>query len=42
MSDVDKIILKMKRQPNEIRFSELFKVLEYNGYKMKTRKRYFT
>ena len=25
----------MKRQPNGIRFQELAKVLEYNGYKMK-------
>lgn len=42
MSDIDKIILKMKQQPNGIRFSELSKVLEYNGYKMKTKKRYIT
>lgn len=42
MSDVEKIILKMKRQPNGIRFSELYKVLEYNGYTMKTKKRYIT
>ena len=40
MSDIDKIIFKMKRQPNGIRFNELCKVLEHNGYKMKTRKRY--
>lgn len=40
MSDIDKIILKMKRQPNGIRFNELSKVLEHNGYKMKTRKRH--
>ncbi len=42
MSDIDKIVLKMKRQPNGIRFSELYKVLEYNGYKMKASKRYVT
>ena len=35
MPNIDKIILKMKRQPNGIKFSELAKVLEYNGYKMK-------
>ncbi len=39
MSDIEKIILKMKQQPNGIRFSELSKVLENNGYRMKTRKR---
>jgi predicted RNA binding protein YcfA (HicA-like mRNA interferase family) len=38
MSDVEKIILKMKRQPNGIRFDELNKVLKYNGYIMKTKK----
>ena len=27
----------MKRQPNGIRFQELSKVLEYNGYKMKSK-----
>ena len=42
MSDIDKIILKMKRQPNGIRFYELCKVLEYKGYKMKTKKRHFS
>lgn len=42
MSDIDKIILKMKRQPNGIRFLELAKVLEYNGYKMKPKKRNIT
>lgn len=30
----DKIISKMKRQPNGIRFSELKSVLEHNGYKL--------
>lgn len=38
MPDVAKIIQKMKRQPNGIRFQELAKVLEYNGYKMKTKR----
>ena len=38
MPNIEKIITKMKRQPNGIRFQELQKVLEYNGYKMKTKK----
>lgn len=38
MPSVEKIILKMKRQPNGIRFQELARVLEYNGYKLKTAK----
>lgn len=38
MPDIEKIILKMQRKPNGIRFQELAKVLEYNGYKMKARK----
>ncbi len=42
MPDVEKLILKMKRQPNGIRFQELAKVLEYNGYNMKQKKRNFT
>lgn len=42
MSELNKIIQKMKRQPNGIRFQEIVKVLEYNGYKMKTKKRYFS
>lgn len=42
MPDIDKIIQKMKRQPNGIRFQELAKVLEYNGYRMKTKKRYIS
>lgn len=37
MSHIDKLILKMKRQPNGIRFQELAKVLEYNGYTMKSK-----
>ncbi len=35
MSNLKKLIKKMKRQPNGIKFSELAKVLEYNGYIMK-------
>lgn len=35
MPDIDKLIEKMKRQPNGIRFQELKRVLEYYGYKMK-------
>lgn len=35
MSDINKIISKMKRQPNSIRFREIERVLEYNGYIMK-------
>ena len=42
MSAIEKILLKMKRQPNGIRFQELAKVLEYNGYNMKTKKRNIT
>ena len=37
MPSIEKIIAKMKRQPNGIRFQELSKVLEYNGYKMKSK-----
>ncbi len=37
MPDIDKIIQKMKRQPNGIRFQELAKVLEFNGYIMKSK-----
>ena len=33
MPDIDKLIEKMKRQPNGIRFQELKRVLEYYGYK---------
>lgn len=39
MPDIDKLIQKMKRQPNGIRFQELAKVLEHNGYIMKPKKR---
>lgn len=38
MPDIEKLILKMKRQPNGIRFQELARVLEYNGYKMKKKR----
>lgn len=39
MPDIEKLIQKMKRQPNGIRFQELAKVLQYNGYEMKSKKR---
>lgn len=39
MPDIEKLVQKMKRQPNGIRFQELAKVLEYNGYMMKPKKR---
>ena len=42
MSTIEKLILKMKRQPNGIRFQELAKILEYNGYTMKPKKRNIT
>ncbi len=42
MPNISKIVEKMKRQPNGIRFKELAKVLEYNGYVMKSKKRNFT
>ena len=42
MTNIDKIVQKMKRQPNGIRFQELAKVLEYNGYEMKAKKRNIT
>ena len=32
MASVDKIVAKMKRQPNGIRYEEAAKVLEYYGY----------
>lgn len=38
MPNIDKIIQKMKLRPNGIRFDELAKVLEYNGYHMKKTK----
>ena len=38
MPNIERIIQKMKRQPNGIRFQELQKVLEYNGYNMKSNK----
>ena len=42
MSDIPKIINKMKRQPNGIRFDEITKVLNTYGYFMKRSNRYFT
>ena len=42
MSQLEKLISKMKRQPNGIRFQELAKVLENNGYRIKPKKRNFT
>lgn len=42
MPDIAKLVLKMKRQPNGMRFQEVAKVLEYNGYKMKSKTRNFT
>lgn len=42
MTTLDKVILKMKRQPNGIRFQEIAKVLEYAGYKMKSKTRNIT
>ena len=38
MPNIEKIISKMKRQPNGIRFDELSKVLSYYGYTMKCNK----
>ena len=42
MSNREKLIYKMKRQPNGIRFQELSKVLEHYGYVMKSKKRNIT
>lgn len=42
MSTIDKLIEKMKRQPNGIRFQELAKVLQHNGFEMKPKTWYFT
>ena len=42
MSTIDKLIQKMKRKPNGIRFQELSRVLEYKGYVIKTNTRNFT
>ncbi|MCL1988451.1 MAG: type II toxin-antitoxin system HicA family toxin [Firmicutes bacterium] len=38
MASVKKIVDKMKRQPNGIRFDEAKKVLEHNGYKITSQK----
>lgn len=37
MSNINKLILKMKGQPNEIKFQELAKVLGFYGYTMKAK-----
>lgn len=37
MPNIKKILQKMKNQPNGIRFQELAKVLEANGYRMRTK-----
>ena len=37
MSSMDKLLLKMERQPNGIRFQELEKVLEFYGYRIKAK-----
>ena len=41
MPDITKLVLKMKRQANGVRFQEVAKVLEHNGYKMKSKTRNF-
>lgn len=41
MSKIEKLIQKMKQQPNGIRFEEIAKVLEQNGYIMKKTTRNF-
>lgn len=38
MAGVEKIVQKMKNQPNGIRDSELQKVLEYYGYRLDRQK----
>lgn len=40
--NIEKIIVKMKGQLNGIRFQELVKVLEINGYIMKSKTRNIT
>ena len=42
MPTIEKIILKMSRQPNGIRFQELSRVLEFYGYQMKAKTRNIT
>ena len=37
MSNIDKLILKMTRQPNGIRFQEIENILDFYGYTMKTK-----
>ncbi len=41
MPKYEKLIQKMKQQPNGIKFEEIAKVLEVNGYNMKKLTRYF-
>lgn len=35
MTDIDKIIKKMKTNPYRIKFQELEKVIQYNGFTLK-------
>ena len=35
MSNIDRLILKMTRQPNGIRFQEIENILDFYGYTMK-------
>lgn len=42
MPSIQKLIQKMKQQPNGIRFAEIAKVLECSGYTMKSTKRHIT
>ncbi len=42
MPSIQKIVQKMKQQPNGIRFNEIVRVLENNGYSMKNKTRNFS
>lgn len=42
MSKTEKLILKMKQQPNGIRFDEIAILLKNYGYEMKKTTRYFS
>lgn len=42
MPSVQKLIQKMKQQPNGIRSNEIVRVLENSGYTMKSKTRNFT
>lgn len=42
MPSVQKLIQKMKQQPNGIRFNEIVRVLENSGYIMKSKTQNFT